>query len=72
MVQGCEAEFTAPHFVVNGAHCTSKPVCSLVIAPFEMAAWHIGAPVPAAPDASPGSRVRKGSALARALSLSRT
>jgi len=72
MVQGCEAEFSAPHFVVNGAHCTSKPVCSLVIAPFEMAAWHIAAPAPAAPDKSSGSRARKGSALARALSLSRT
>ena len=42
MVQGCEADFAAPHFVVNGAHCTSKPVCSLVIAPFEMSSWHVG------------------------------
>jgi arginine decarboxylase len=72
MVQGCEADFAPPHFVVNGAHCTSKPVCSLVIAPFEMAPWHVGAPVPADLDVSRGSRPRHASAPARVLSPSRT
>ena len=72
MVQGCEADFAPPHFVVNGAHCTSKPVCSLVIAPFEMASWHVGAPVPASLDVSRGSRPLDASAHGRALSPSRT
>jgi len=72
MVQGCEADFAAPHFVVNGAHCTSKPVCSLVIAPFEMSSWHVGAPVPADLDVSRGSRPLAASANGRALSPSRT
>ena len=71
MVQGCEAEFGAPHFVVNGAHCTSKPVCSLVIAPFEMSTWHVGAPVRADLDVSRGSHPLEASANGRALSPSR-
>jgi len=71
MVQGCEADFGAPHFVVNGAHCTSKPVCSLVIAPFEMSSWHVGAPVPADLDVSRGSHPLEASANGRALSPSR-
>jgi len=59
MVQGCESEFAAPRFVVNGAHCTGKPVCSLVIAPFEMSTWNVGTTVPAALDVSRGSRPRE-------------
>jgi arginine decarboxylase len=58
MVQGCEAEYAAPHFVVNGAHCTSKPVCSLVIAPFELSSWHAGAPAASDLDIALSSRPR--------------
>jgi len=72
MVAGSAEEFSAPDFVVNGAHCTSQPVCSLVIAPFEIASWHIGVVSPASINLSGGSRRRKGSTLARVLSLSRS
>jgi arginine decarboxylase len=58
MVKGCEAEYAAPHFVVNGAHCTSKPVCSLVIAPFELSSWHAGAPAASDLDIALSSRPR--------------
>ena len=69
---GLRGGLHSPHFVVNGAHCTSKPVCSLVIAPFEMSSWHVGAPVPADLDVSRGSGPREASAHGRALSPSRT
>ena len=72
MVQDFQGEFGAPHFVVNGAHCTSKPVCSLVIAPFEMSSWHVGAPVSADPDISRGSHPHQTSAPVRELSPSRS
>ena len=61
MVLGSEEQFSAPDFVVNGAHCTGQPVCSLVIAPFEIASWHIGVVSPASINLSGGSRRRKGS-----------
>jgi arginine decarboxylase len=32
-------EYTAPDWVVNGAVCADRPVCSLVIAPYETASW---------------------------------
>ncbi len=72
MVAGSEEEFSAPDFVVNGAHCTSQPVCSLVIAPFEIASWHLGVVSPASINLSGGTRRRRGSPLARVLSLSRS
>ena len=72
MVLGSEEQFSAPDFVLNGAHCTGQPVCSLVIAPFEIASWHIGVVSPASINLSGGSRRRRGSPLARVLSLSRS
>jgi arginine decarboxylase len=72
MVAGSEEQFSAPDFVVNGAHCTSQPVCSLVIAPFEIASWHLGVVSPASINLSGGTRRRRGSPLARVLSLSRS
>jgi arginine decarboxylase len=72
MIQDSAEEFSAPHFVVNGAHCTDQPVCSLVIAPFQIEAWHHSAAAPAAINVSSGARQRTGSAPERALSLSRS
>jgi arginine decarboxylase len=73
MVQESAEEFSAPQFVVNGVHCTNQPVCSLVIAPFEIVPWQIGAPARAAStNLFSGSRQRKRLALARALSLIRS
>jgi arginine decarboxylase len=72
MVQESTEQFSAPQFVVNGVHCTNQPVCSLVIAPFEIAPWQVGAAAGAASaNLFSGSRQRKRLALARALSLSR-
>jgi arginine decarboxylase len=39
LVAGQEHLFTAPDWVLGGAVCTGDPVCSLVIAPYETAAW---------------------------------
>lgn len=72
MVQDSAEEFSAPHFVVNGALCTGEPVCSLVIAPFEIAPWPLSAAALATTNVSSGSRRRRGLAVARALSLTRS
>jgi arginine decarboxylase len=39
LVAGREDEFTGPDWVLNGAVCVDRPVCSLVIAPYESAPW---------------------------------
>ncbi|GAA2519486.1 pyruvoyl-dependent arginine decarboxylase [Pilimelia columellifera] len=39
LVAGREDEYAAPEFVMHGAECVDKPVCSLVIAPYEAATW---------------------------------
>src|SRR3954451_17832091 len=41
LVRGREDEYAAPDWVRNGATCTGEPVCSLVIAPYEAAAWTV-------------------------------
>ena len=58
MVQDSAEEFSTPRFVVNGAYCTAQPVCSLVIAPFEIAPWHLGAAASTDLNLSSGSRQR--------------
>jgi len=72
MVEASDEQFSIPDLVVNGAHCTGHPVCSLVVAPFEIASWHIGVPTPGGNNLSGDLRRRKDRALARVLSLSRT
>ncbi|MGC9665877.1 pyruvoyl-dependent arginine decarboxylase [Planosporangium sp. 12N6] len=39
LVAGREHEFAAPQWVLNGAICVDKPVCSLVIAAYETVPW---------------------------------
>ena len=39
IVAGQEELFSAPDWVLNGAVCTGKPVCSLVVAAYETATW---------------------------------
>jgi arginine decarboxylase len=71
MARDSAEEFSAPQFVLNGARCASQPVCSLVMAPFETAPWHLSA-APASIKVSSASRQRKASILARASWLSRS
>ena len=40
LVKGQEDAFTAGDMVLNGAVCTGEPVCSMVLAPYETAAWN--------------------------------
>lgn len=39
LVAGREDRFTQPDWVVQGAVCVDRPVCALVIAPYECASW---------------------------------
>ncbi|GGJ97949.1 pyruvoyl-dependent arginine decarboxylase [Pilimelia anulata] len=39
LVSGREDEFEAPELTVRGAVCEGKPLCVLVIAPYEAASW---------------------------------
>jgi arginine decarboxylase len=39
IVAGHEDEYSAPDFVLNGAECTGEPVCSMVMAPYELTTW---------------------------------
>ena len=39
IVAGQEDEYSAPDLVLNGAECTGEPVCSMVMAPYEVAGW---------------------------------
>jgi arginine decarboxylase len=39
LIATAEQEFTEPRWVLNGVTCVDDPVCSLVIAPYEAAAW---------------------------------
>lgn len=43
MVAGAAEDYAAPDWVVHGTLCTGAPVCSLVIAPYEVARWTGGA-----------------------------
>lgn len=39
LAAGREDEFAAPQYLLNGAVCDGRPVCSLVIAAYETAPW---------------------------------
>jgi len=39
IVAGREDFYSGPDWVVHGAVCTDKPICTLVIAPYEAAPW---------------------------------
>lgn len=39
LVAGREDHFSAPDMVLNGAVCTGKPVCSMVLVAYETASW---------------------------------
>jgi hypothetical protein len=39
VVDGSDEEFTAPEYAINGVECVDRPVCSLVIAPYECQSW---------------------------------
>lgn len=40
MVRNSDEAFSEPAFVLNGVLCEVQPVCSLVIAPFQVIPWH--------------------------------
>jgi arginine decarboxylase len=40
LVKGQEDAFSAGEMVLNGAVCTGEPICSMVLAPYETAAWN--------------------------------
>ena len=39
LVAGREDEFQPPQWLLNGAVCTDRPICSLVLAAYETAPW---------------------------------
>lgn len=39
MVAGAAGEYAPPDWVVHGLTCADRPVCALVIAPYEVAGW---------------------------------
>jgi arginine decarboxylase len=39
MVAGAEDLYSPPQWILQGAVCTDKPVCALVIAPYESVLW---------------------------------
>lgn len=39
LVTGRRDEFTSPDWMISGAACTDRPVCALVIAPYQTEPW---------------------------------